>query len=138
MKYILTEIIPATKKTTEVYVAPCIKCGSDNIDVSLYEDNSGPPISTIKCKICKREAKVNGFVSSAIKAWNKKNDHEIIIKDSEVKIKNLQSLISDTKRLMESRGCVEPLFCARGTDGSCDKCESTINNILKCVDNEKE
>jgi len=53
------------------------------MSVSEYEDNHGPPISTVTCKNkhCNHQAKVYALTPDVIRAWNKVNDIDTLIAD---------------------------------------------------------
>ena len=102
MEYIETVIIPTSKKKVTHFVASCIKCNSDDITVSEYEDNYGS-ISTVKCKSCKNEVRVNAGVVAVIKLWNKENDIETLITDKIALIETTKVEIKELKVLQRTR-----------------------------------
>jgi hypothetical protein len=72
--------IPSSVKVKKIKVADCIKCGSDDIKIEEYEDTFGF-ISTVKCKNCKNQTRVNSDEPFAVKSWNRENDISSVIRD---------------------------------------------------------
>lgn len=81
----------------KVYVAPCIKCGSDDIQLYDYGYNA-PNIGGGRCKACKHEATRNiasifPTVSELAEVWNADNDKASLIKAAKARIQKEQDLI---------------------------------------------
>lgn len=101
MKIKTTEI-----RTKELYVAPCIKCGSDNIIIGDCGFSSFN-VAYGKCQSCKNEISFpcvwNINKQEIIKHWNSKNDINLVIKSKEKFIKELKKEISKLKSLQIKR-----------------------------------
>lgn len=83
---------------TEVYFAPCIECGDE--DITFYNCGySTFNVGGAKCKKCGNEVKVNGLDSNASNAvliphWNQKNDPAVLIEKYQKEIEELQQKIN--------------------------------------------
>ena len=98
--------IPKTFKVVEHYVAPCLKCGRDELDIREHEDNAGPPLAFVECKnkaICGNKVKVTGFAASAIKEWNKQNDPATMILEATQLIADTKIKIAEYKAVLRLR-----------------------------------
>lgn len=90
----------------ELNVAPCFKCGHDDIVIS---DNNYSSFNTGggKCKNCGHEASSGvgclPTMSELVSIWNQANDIEILIKTQEVIIENAQKEIKQLKELKKKR-----------------------------------
>lgn len=96
--------IPSSEKVVSHFVASCIKCNNDDINISEYEDKYGF-ISTATCKnkACKNEVKVNAGDVAVIKAWNKQNDITTLITDKTELIEITKAEIKELKLLQRTR-----------------------------------
>lgn len=94
-------------RTKELYVAPCIKCGSDNIIIGDCGYSSFN-VAYGKCKNCCKndisfQCDWNINKKEIIQHWNSKNDINLVIKSKEKFIKELQKEISKLKSLQIKR-----------------------------------
>ncbi len=92
---LVTEKYQKVKEKT--YVAPCIRCGCDDINIDVYEDKYGD-IITITCKNCKNETKKGGIVG-----WNNENDIDVVLSNKIKAFENLKVEISELKKLKNKR-----------------------------------
>lgn len=78
----------------EIYVAPCIKCRSNDIEISDYGYSSFN-IAYAKCLNCGNEHTLNCGcfppVKNTLKLWNDNNDIQSVIK-------NIENLISENRK----------------------------------------
>lgn len=88
--------IPASEKTVEIYVANCVICDNNDIEIEEYEDQYGF-ISTATCKKCKFEIKENVSDFGIIKSWNKRNDIPTLIDSKSASIIKLKEEIKELK-----------------------------------------
>lgn len=88
--------------TRKIEVYPCIKCGSENIEIyncgySSFNCAGG------KCKRCghtvETHASWDAKKSSLIKAWNKENDPSIVIERLNVERNKINNEIRRLKKL---------------------------------------
>jgi hypothetical protein len=100
MIYEIETQVPAKVKKEEVYVAPCVKCGSDDIRIREYEDQFGC-ISTATCGNCKNEVQENRSKIGIIKEWNNRNDIPILIESKSAKIIELKEEIKQLKEKLK-------------------------------------
>lgn len=94
--------IPATEKILEHYVASCVDCGNDDIQIDEYEDNFGF-ISTATCKKCKKEIRKNVSETGVIAEWNKNNDIPTLIEIKSALIVKLKDEIKTLKMKQKLR-----------------------------------
>ncbi len=94
--------VKSTKTTTtEIYVAPCINCGCDNI----YLGDCGYSSFNVaygRCTrpVCKREVKFNcGDVTmeDIIQFWNRNNDVDLLIGQKVVELEKVQLELKELK-----------------------------------------
>jgi len=90
------------KNTVEYIIAPCIKCGSDNIDFDEYEDQYGF-ISTAECKCRKNKVQKNCILVGVISEWNRLNDISKVIEANKQIIVECKNKISELKILKRQR-----------------------------------
>ena len=102
MIYKKTKQIPSSKKEVEIYVARCVKCECDDIKIYEYEDQFGF-ISTVSCKQCGNEIKINASEEAAIKGWNSCNDIPKLIDNKTTRIEILKQEIAALKSLRKKR-----------------------------------
>ena len=86
----------------EYYVAPCIGCDCDDINVNEYEDKYGY-ITTLTCKGCKSEIKINEGLKGGIDEWNNKNDINILIASKTIEIDDLKNEIKGLKTKLKKK-----------------------------------
>lgn len=91
--YIEEEVVRKKK----VYVAPCIKCGSEDIKLFDY-GYSSPNIGGGECKACKHNVTQNIMSldpkpSELAVIWNASNDKETLIKAARARIKKDEDFI---------------------------------------------
>lgn len=96
--------------TREVYVAPCIKCGSSDIAISDY-GYSAPNIGGGQCKKCKHEV-TSGCscivdMRTLISIWNAGNDPQRLIKEQEKIIENAQKIIDELQSVIQKRALAD-------------------------------
>lgn len=96
--------VPSFEKFLKHFVASCVKCNCDDIQIDEYEDQFGF-ISTATCKnkTCKNSVKVNADDVSVIKVWNKQNDIATLIMDKTKLIEDTKAEIKQLKLLHKSR-----------------------------------
>jgi len=90
----------------EIYVAPCLKCGSEDI---LITDSNYSSFNTGggTCRACKHS--VTGgcgcdvSMDTLVHIWNKGNDIKHLIKEQESVILSAQKTISELEKLRASR-----------------------------------
>ena len=104
MKYEQKLRIPSSEKTVVHFVASCIKCNNDDINISEYEDKYGF-ISTAICKNknCKNEVKINACAADVITAWNEQNDIATTIANKTRLIEQTKVEIRKLKLLQRER-----------------------------------
>ena len=78
----------------KIYVAPCIACGSEDINIFDY-GYSSPNMGGGRCKSCKREvshniASIFPTKKELAKIWNDENDKAVLIKRAQQKIAEAQ------------------------------------------------
>jgi len=96
MNYSKKSFVPSQTKEEQIYVAPCIKCGSDDINVREYEDKYGF-ITTVSCKDCMEQVKINAGDIEGIKLWNSKNDVDQLIESKTALIAILKEELKKLK-----------------------------------------
>lgn len=90
----------------EIYVAPCLKCGSEDI---LITDSNYSSFNTGggSCRACKHSVTggcgcdVN--MDTLVKIWNEGNDLEYLIKQQEAIVAVAQEKIATLVKLQDSR-----------------------------------
>ena len=97
-----------TKKTEEVIkfsVAPCFRCGNEDIRLYNYEDGQGPPLRGGECPKCKVRFQETGAGdhADAAKYWNKHNDPQKMIEEQEMKIINSKKRIKELRLIIAER-----------------------------------
>lgn len=99
--------ITETKTTqSEIYVAPCIKCGSENIDIG-DSGYSSFNIGGGECKKCKHTATsgcgCNVTIRECAAIWNRKNDIDMLVKEQENVVITAQKTIAELLAKKELR-----------------------------------
>lgn len=97
-------MIVKEKVSTEkdVYIAPCLKCGHDDVSIFDYGYNA-PNLGGGKCKKCGHEVvsacNILPTVSELAKKWNSENDIPTLIEKKELE----KSLIEDEINQLKQR-----------------------------------
>lgn len=90
----------------ELYFAPCLKCGSDNIEFGDCGYSSFN-VAYGKCKDCKHEVLFNCGVFPdmiwIIQSWNEKNDIPTILVDKRLTLAALKKEISELEKKFKRR-----------------------------------
>lgn len=86
---------------SKLYVAPCIKCGGN--DISIWDANeSSFNYGGGTCKKCKRDVTSGVGIFPGKKAlagiWNAENDPRLLIQDAEKHLIELNKAIARTKK----------------------------------------
>lgn len=102
MIYTEKKQIPSKVVEKQHELPPCLNCGYDDLKVEEYEDTYGF-ISTVTCKKCKRESRVQAGVLAAITKWKSENDIDTVVELKSSEILTLRQDISDLKKLKQSR-----------------------------------
>lgn len=89
------------KVKRSIYVAPCIKCGSDDIQISDYGYNA-PNIGGGQCKKCGHDITANCDIfpkaDTLVCIWNAQNCKETLIKKKQDQIEKIQSEITELQK----------------------------------------
>lgn len=102
MEYTYKETVPSKVKETKYNLSPCLKCGSENIKLSEYDDKYGY-ISTALCLGCKKELRTNTTLPCLIEKWNKQNNIDTVIQTTQELIESSKQKIKDLKMLKKKR-----------------------------------
>jgi hypothetical protein len=104
MEYIRKVTIPPTVKEVRYFVSDCVKCGSGDISIDIYEDDFGY-ISKAKCrnKSCDNELRVTLNHVGLINEWNNNNHIPTMIENRKILIETTKQEIKDLVKLQKSR-----------------------------------
>ena len=85
-------------------IAPCIKCNSDDIELTNYEDNFGC-ISGGKCKHCgaKHNENWGEHKYQAAEIWNGANDPSKLIEHQQAIVLKANNRIKELKAIVKQR-----------------------------------
>lgn len=97
MYYTEKIIVPQKKQEKTHFLAPCLKCGGDDLSIGDYEDEYGV-ISSVQCKKCKQKISKNASPQFAITEWNNQNHVQTIIDRKKAQIEQLKADIVDLEK----------------------------------------